>query len=88
MSPLVSIPPYFNNNNNNINNNKYNKEIKPPWFVLLLTYFSYFNMIVCGRIRDFFAHLCMWLCGLHDKNMAPVVDDWESFFIRRLYNSI
>lgn len=62
-----------------------------PLYVLIVTYFDYFLLILLGHIRDFFGKIFRPGAYAHlrvQNGYAPLVSDFESFYTRRLYKRI
>lgn len=62
-----------------------------PLYVLIVTYFDYFLLVVLGHIRDFFGKIFRKSAYAHLREQdgyAPLVSDFESFYTRRLYTRI
>ncbi|KAJ1919738.1 serine palmitoyltransferase component [Mycoemilia scoparia] len=62
-----------------------------PTLILVTTYFSYFILIACAHIRDFFGKIFYPNEFRHLKEVngyAPMVSDFESLWSRRLYSRI
>ncbi|KAA0162542.1 hypothetical protein FNF27_07652 [Cafeteria roenbergensis] len=62
----------------------------PTAFVVLTTYFAYAMLVLMGHIRDFLGRMAgsryRVLNGV--KGYAPLLQDWENFYTRRLYHRI
>ena len=62
-----------------------------PLYVLIVTYFDYFLLVLLGHIRDFFGKRLRKQAYAHlreQNGYAPLVSDFESFYTRRLYTRI
>lgn len=62
-----------------------------PLYVLIVTYFDYFILVLLGHIRDFFGKIFNKKAYTHlreHNGYAPLVSDFESFYTRRLYKRI
>jgi len=62
-------------------------EDEPPYWVLITTYLSYLILIVLGHFHDFFGKLFQPERFTHLRGTdgyAPLVSDFDSFYIRRL----
>lgn len=62
-----------------------------PLYVLIVTYFDYFLLVLLGHIRDFFGKRLRKKAYAHlreQNGYAPLVSDFESFYTRRLYTRI
>mmetsp|Transcript_6074 Transcript_6074/g.9311 ORF Transcript_6074/g.9311 Transcript_6074/m.9311 type:complete len:601 (-) Transcript_6074:94-1896(-) len=66
-------------------------------FAALTTYLGYVVLILCGHVRDIFAHVLgrgRYLRRSNDfpsndlKYFAPLLKSWENFYTRRLYHRI
>lgn len=73
------------------------EELKLPIFAAYTTYLGYAVLILCGHLRDLFAHIFGQGRYLRRKtpyssdNMqvfAPLLKSWENFYTRRLYHRI
>ncbi|KAI9731023.1 MAG: serine palmitoyltransferase component [Cirrosporium novae-zelandiae] len=63
----------------------------PPYFYLFTTYLSFLVLIVFGHIRDFFGKIFRARNYKHLKEQngyAPLHDDFDNFYIRRLKTRI
>jgi serine palmitoyltransferase len=80
------------------NTKSHEEELSIPALTALSTYLAYSVLIMCGRIRDFFAAL---FGGRYNRKtsanpvpsddrtfFAPIVKSWEHFYTRRLYHRI
>ena len=59
--------------------------------VALLTYFSYFLILVVGHIRDFLGKISGWSryeYGKTNVGYSVLLQSWESFYTRRLFHRI
>jgi serine palmitoyltransferase len=73
------------------------EELKLPVFAAYTTYLGYAVLILCGHIRDLFAHIFGHGRYLRRKTpyssdnlqvFAPLLKSWENFYTRRLYHRI
>uniref|UniRef100_A0A061QT62 serine C-palmitoyltransferase n=1 Tax=Tetraselmis sp. GSL018 TaxID=582737 RepID=A0A061QT62_9CHLO len=66
-------------------------DIQPPYLIAVTTYLSFACLFIFGRIRDFFrSHIDRWLrsSGSLRRGYAPIRQDYEDFYTRRLYYRI
>lgn len=64
---------------------------KSVWFVALTTYIGYAVLIAFGHVRDFigsFTGRSRYNSGPARKGYAPLLQNWEDFYTRRLYHRI
>ncbi|KFA77487.1 hypothetical protein S40288_04235 [Stachybotrys chartarum IBT 40288] len=63
-------------------------EDEPPYFYLLTTYISYLFLIILGHVRDFFGKRFgdkkKYQALMVQNGYAPLNDDFDSFYTRRL----
>lgn len=63
-------------------------EDEPPYFYLLTTYVSYLFLIILGHVRDFFGKRFgdkkKYQALMVQNGYAPLNDDFDSFYTRRL----
>jgi serine palmitoyltransferase len=61
---------------------------EPPYYYVLTTYISYLLLIFLGHIRDFFGKRFskdpLYKAVKPVNGMAPLTDDFDSFYVRRL----
>lgn len=57
-------------------------------FTAVMVYFGYGVLLFAGHTRDFFRKLCGKSEKQHEEGYAPLLQDFEDFYTRRLYNRI
>lgn len=66
-------------------------DIKPGYISMILTYLSFFNIIIIGHIRDQFGKIfcpSKYRHFVEHNGFPPFFSCFDSFFIRRLYKRI
>ena len=63
------------------------------WFIVITTYFAFGILIIFGHLRDHFGRLmgCSRYVGgkfAPPRGYAPLLQDWENFFTRRMYHRV
>lgn len=65
---------------------------EPPYYYVLTTYISYLLLIALGHVRDFFGKKFskkpLYNTLRASKDYAPLTDDFDSFYVRRLKKRI
>jgi serine palmitoyltransferase len=66
---------------------------EPTWFAALTTYLGFATLILFGHLRDFLAKLTgrsryFKAARAPPPGYAPLLQDWENFYTRRLYHRI
>ena len=59
-----------------------------PLLTAMATYFGYGLLMTIGHLRDFFHHLLYGKQTTAPRGYAPIVNDFEDFYTRRLYQRI
>jgi serine palmitoyltransferase len=66
-------------------------EPEMPWATTLATYYGFLILILVGHTRDFFAYyfgFSRYSQTNVEKGFAILLQSWESFFTRRLFNRV
>ncbi|EEB07222.1 serine palmitoyltransferase Lcb2 [Schizosaccharomyces japonicus yFS275] len=89
-APILD-PSYKRVSRNPVPGKLFQVEDEPSYYYVVTTYFTYLTLIIIGHVRDFFGkrfHRDEYAYLRDDDGYAPLYDDFDNFYIRRLQRRI